>query len=167
VKRFAFDAFSTLSTSDKAGNLLTHVHILDLHEDGFIKPHVDAVRFCGNTIAGLSLLSDCVMKLTCEDDKNKWAKALLKRRSLYIMRFVIQFKKPYKRIMFYNINFLYLKLRSIYSIKGHSALWLRAWGFEAERVVFQRTANSEEPSFVSYLPQRAGSRAKHLIIFLI
>ena len=28
------------------------MHILDLHEDGYIKPHVDAVRFCGNTIAG-------------------------------------------------------------------------------------------------------------------
>ena len=24
---------------------------------GFIRPHVDAVRFCGNTVAGISLLS--------------------------------------------------------------------------------------------------------------
>lgn len=28
------------------------MHVLDLHENGYIKPHVDAVRFCGNTIAG-------------------------------------------------------------------------------------------------------------------
>ena len=72
--------------NDKTSNLLNHVHILDLHENGFIKPHVDAVRFCGNTIAGLSLLSDCVMKLTMESDKSKFAYAHLKRRSLYIMR---------------------------------------------------------------------------------
>ena len=62
------------------------MHILDLHENGYIKPHIDAVRFCGNTIAGLSLLSDAVMRLTNEKDKNKWANAFLKRRSLYIMR---------------------------------------------------------------------------------
>ena len=28
-----------------------------LTSKGFIRPHVDAVRFCGNTVAGISLLS--------------------------------------------------------------------------------------------------------------
>ena len=84
VRQFAFDAFSDTENT----NLLSHIHILDLHEDGYIKPHVDAVRFCGNTIAGISLLSDAVMKLTNEKDKSKYGLALLKRRSLYIMRYI-------------------------------------------------------------------------------
>ncbi|RMZ99651.1 alpha-ketoglutarate-dependent dioxygenase alkB -like protein [Brachionus plicatilis] len=82
VKQFAFDAFSAQDNT----NLLNHIHILDLHEDGFIKPHVDAVRFCGNTIAGICLLSDAVMKLTSEKDKSKYGLVLLKRRCLYVMR---------------------------------------------------------------------------------
>ncbi len=84
VKTFAFDNFN--SGNKNATSLLSHVHVLDLHEDGYIKLHVDSTRFCGNTIAGLSLLSDCVMRLESEKEKGKWAKVLLKRRSLYIMR---------------------------------------------------------------------------------
>jgi len=70
---------------------LQHVHILDLAKDGFIKPHVDSVKFCGDTIAGLSLLSDCVMRLTNETDKNLSFDILLKRRSLYIMKNVVRY----------------------------------------------------------------------------
>uniref|UniRef100_A0A1L8E0V0 Putative alpha-ketoglutarate-dependent dioxygenase alkb protein 7 mitochondrial n=1 Tax=Nyssomyia neivai TaxID=330878 RepID=A0A1L8E0V0_9DIPT len=51
------------------GEVLPHVHILDLAEDGVIKPHVDSVRYCGSTIAGVSLLSDSVMKLVRIDEK--------------------------------------------------------------------------------------------------
>ncbi|XP_064626848.1 alpha-ketoglutarate-dependent dioxygenase alkB homolog 7, mitochondrial-like [Lineus longissimus] len=65
---------------------LAYVHILDLHEDGHIKPHVDSVKFCGDTIAGVSLLSSSVMGLVHEKDETKWAKFLLGRRSLYIMK---------------------------------------------------------------------------------
>jgi hypothetical protein len=39
------------------------VHILDLHRDGHIRPHVDAARYCGPVISGLSLLSPAVMRL--------------------------------------------------------------------------------------------------------
>lgn len=94
-------------------NTLPAVHILDLAKDGIIKPHVDSSRYCGNTIAGLSLLTDCIMRLKRIDEKqyvqskagedatcpaNKSAEAspaivyehfvdaLLKRRSLYIMK---------------------------------------------------------------------------------
>lgn len=44
------------------------------------------LQFCGNTIAGMSLLSDSVMRLV--DDKNKSLSVdiLLKRRSVYIMK---------------------------------------------------------------------------------
>lgn len=71
---------------------LAYVHILDIKKAGYIKPHVDAVRFCGNTIAGISLLSSAVMRLVHTDNKEQYADALLKRRSLYIMRDVARYK---------------------------------------------------------------------------
>ncbi|XP_022608303.1 alpha-ketoglutarate-dependent dioxygenase alkB homolog 7, mitochondrial [Seriola dumerili] len=66
--------------------LLGPVHILDLDKTGYIKPHIDSVKFCGNTIAGLSLLSDSIMRLVKEDASNEWLDLLLPRRSLYILR---------------------------------------------------------------------------------
>ncbi|GAB0089758.1 alpha-ketoglutarate-dependent dioxygenase alkB homolog 7, mitochondrial [Sergentomyia squamirostris] len=51
------------------GETLPHVHILDLAADGLIKPHVDSVRYCGSTIAGVSLLSDSVMRLVRIDEE--------------------------------------------------------------------------------------------------
>ncbi|CAJ0586677.1 unnamed protein product, partial [Mesorhabditis spiculigera] len=63
---------------------LTYVHILDLHKDGVIKPHIDSIRYCGDVITGVSLLSDCVMRLRHKDDKSvKVVDLLLERRSLY------------------------------------------------------------------------------------
>lgn len=49
-------------------NALPHVHCLDLAADGIIKPHVDSSRYCGSTIAGLSLLTDCIMRLKRVDE---------------------------------------------------------------------------------------------------
>uniref|UniRef100_A0A6M2D1J9 Putative transcription factor collier-like protein ovary overexpressed n=1 Tax=Rhipicephalus microplus TaxID=6941 RepID=A0A6M2D1J9_RHIMP len=72
-------------------NQIQHVHCLDLLEDGHIKPHVDSVRFCGDTIAGLSLLSSSIMKLVHEKMPDKWVKIFLRRRSLYIMRGVARY----------------------------------------------------------------------------
>ncbi|KAG5880884.1 hypothetical protein JTB14_001460 [Gonioctena quinquepunctata] len=65
---------------------LKFVHILDLDKNGYIKPHIDAIRFCGDTIAGLSLLTDSVMRLVHDQHKHLYADILLKRRSLYIMK---------------------------------------------------------------------------------
>lgn len=102
-------------------NVLPHVHILDLAADGIIKPHVDSSRYCGSTIAGLSLLSDCIMRLkrvdenqyvqgregdhenatnrpkpNIQSDENKefdyFVDVLLKRRSLYIMKDSARYK---------------------------------------------------------------------------
>ncbi|CAG9861489.1 unnamed protein product [Phyllotreta striolata] len=70
---------------------LKYVHILDLDKTGYIKPHIDAVRFCGNTIAGLSLLSDSIMRLVHDKNKDLYADVLLKRRSLYIMKDTARF----------------------------------------------------------------------------
>lgn len=93
-------------------DVMPHVHILDLAKDGIIKPHVDSSRYCGTTIAGLSLLTDCIMRLKrvdeikyvqpkMDDDSvspNKsddgkpaieydyFVDALLRRRSLYVMK---------------------------------------------------------------------------------
>ncbi|XP_063152670.1 alpha-ketoglutarate-dependent dioxygenase alkB homolog 7, mitochondrial-like [Candoia aspera] len=68
------------------GPQLTQVHVLDLDKTGYIKPHVDSVKFCGCTIAGLSLLSSSVMRLVSEQNPQDWLDLLLERRSLYILR---------------------------------------------------------------------------------
>ncbi|XP_064104966.1 alpha-ketoglutarate-dependent dioxygenase alkB homolog 7, mitochondrial-like [Macrobrachium nipponense] len=47
------------------------VHILDLAKTGVIKPHVDSVRFCGNIISGVCLLSDAVMRLVHVNNKDQ------------------------------------------------------------------------------------------------
>ncbi|KAE9420847.1 hypothetical protein Angca_007205 [Angiostrongylus cantonensis] len=65
---------------------ITQVHVLDLHKDGLIKPHIDSVRYCGSVITGISLLSDAVMRLRHKDSKDSWiVDLLLPRRSLYRM----------------------------------------------------------------------------------
>ncbi|ODN01663.1 Alpha-ketoglutarate-dependent dioxygenase alkB 7, mitochondrial [Orchesella cincta] len=64
---------------------LRFVHILDLAKTGVIKPHIDSVRFCGNTIAGLSLLSDSIMRLRHDVQKDFYCDVLLPRFSLYVM----------------------------------------------------------------------------------
>ncbi|XP_018596390.1 alpha-ketoglutarate-dependent dioxygenase alkB homolog 7, mitochondrial [Scleropages formosus] len=72
--------------------LLGPVHVLDLDKAGYIKAHLDSVKFCGSTIAGLSLLSDSVMRLVSEDNTKDWVDLLLPRRSLYILRDHARFK---------------------------------------------------------------------------
>ncbi|NP_001161250.1 alkB, alkylation repair homolog 7 isoform X1 [Nasonia vitripennis] len=69
------------------------VHVLDLAEDGWIKPHVDSTRFCGEVIATISLLSDCIMRLTyVGHEKEYWDDFLIPRRSLYVMKGVARHK---------------------------------------------------------------------------
>lgn len=66
---------------------LSLVHVLDLAENGFIKPHVDSTRFCGDIIAGISLLSGSVMRLTYVGHENEYFdNFFLPRRSMYIMK---------------------------------------------------------------------------------
>ncbi|CAG7822379.1 unnamed protein product [Allacma fusca] len=68
------------------------VHVLDLAKNGVIKPHVDSVRFCGTTIAGISLLSSSIMRLRLEEDKEVYCDVLLPRFSLYVMKDYARFK---------------------------------------------------------------------------
>uniref|UniRef100_A0A0B7A0F7 Alpha-ketoglutarate-dependent dioxygenase AlkB-like domain-containing protein n=2 Tax=Arion vulgaris TaxID=1028688 RepID=A0A0B7A0F7_9EUPU len=65
---------------------LPFVHVLDIAKEGYIKPHVDAVRFCGDTIAGMCLMSSCVMRLALEKDSSKYGDLYLPRRCLYLMK---------------------------------------------------------------------------------
>ncbi|KAL6958146.1 Alpha-ketoglutarate-dependent dioxygenase alkB 7, mitochondrial [Sarracenia purpurea var. burkii] len=83
VRKFAFPS---------SCGVINHVHVLDLNESGYIKPHVDSVKFCGNTIAGISLLSDSIMRLIMEENQSVKLDVLLPRRSLYIMRDDVRFK---------------------------------------------------------------------------
>lgn len=48
-------------------------------------------QFCGSTIAGLSLLSDSIMRLVPENNSTDWVDLLLSRRSLYILRYPMYF----------------------------------------------------------------------------
>ncbi|CAF3579513.1 unnamed protein product, partial [Rotaria sp. Silwood2] len=34
---------------DDPTQTLMHVHVLDIAKDGYIKPHIDAIRYCGTT----------------------------------------------------------------------------------------------------------------------
>ena len=61
-------------------------HLIDLAPDGLIAPHVDSVKFSGGLIAGLSLMSPRVMRLTPEPGKEGGViELLLEPRSLYVL----------------------------------------------------------------------------------
>ena len=81
IKRLREAAFDP-----KGSRHLPYVHVLDLAEDGHIKPHIDSSRFCGDTVAVLSLLSDCVLKLVHEKHGDRKVYCLVPRRSLYVMK---------------------------------------------------------------------------------
>jgi len=70
----------------KESKTLPYTHILDLADFGFIKPHIDSSRFCGSTVAVLSLLSPCVARFRLDSDKSVMVDALLNPRSLYVMK---------------------------------------------------------------------------------
>ncbi|XP_072298202.1 alpha-ketoglutarate-dependent dioxygenase alkB homolog 7, mitochondrial [Eucyclogobius newberryi] len=72
--------------------LLGPVHVLDLDQKGYIKPHIDSVKFCGSTIAGLNLLSASVMRLVEQDSPAERLDLLLPRYSIYIMRDEARYK---------------------------------------------------------------------------
>ncbi len=64
------------------------VHVIELAEDGEINRHVDSVKFSGSTVAGVSLISASVMRLsrTFENGKEYYVDMFLPPRSLYILK---------------------------------------------------------------------------------
>ena len=70
------------------GPMIPSVHVIDLSEGGAIDYHVDSVKFSGNVVAGVSLLSDAVMQLRPDagaHDVSPVVQLLLRRRSLYVL----------------------------------------------------------------------------------
>ncbi|EDO38222.1 predicted protein, partial [Nematostella vectensis] len=72
--------------------LLPRVHGLDLAPNGYIKPHIDSVKFCGSTIAGLSLLSSSVMRFVHKEHNTVMVDTLLPARSMYIIRNAVRYE---------------------------------------------------------------------------
>ncbi|KAF1319626.1 hypothetical protein FI667_g13085, partial [Globisporangium splendens] len=62
------------------------VHVIDLAEDGYIKPHVDSIKFSGRVVAGVSLLSPSIMRFK-EEHGESIIDAFLPRRSFYVMTY--------------------------------------------------------------------------------
>ncbi|TMW68250.1 hypothetical protein Poli38472_005718 [Pythium oligandrum] len=60
------------------------VHVIDLAEDGYIKPHVDSIKFSGQVVAGVNLLSPSIMRFK-EEEGESIVDAFLPRRSMYMM----------------------------------------------------------------------------------
>ncbi|XP_025207506.1 alpha-ketoglutarate-dependent dioxygenase alkB homolog 7, mitochondrial [Melanaphis sacchari] len=89
IQRLRNKVFANESITEQ----MQRVHVLDLCDDGYVKPHIDSIRFCGNIIAGLSLLSDSVMRLADENYPDTYVVyALLPRRSLYIMKNSVRYQ---------------------------------------------------------------------------
>ncbi|KAE9250045.1 hypothetical protein PF004_g3134 [Phytophthora fragariae] len=60
------------------------VHVIELAEDGYIKPHVDSIKFSGRVVAGINLLSPSIMRFK-EEHGDAVIDAYLQRRSMYMM----------------------------------------------------------------------------------
>jgi hypothetical protein len=54
---------SSSSSSSSIQQQWLPCHIIDLHPEGELNAHVDSIRYSGNIVAGLSLLSDSIMRL--------------------------------------------------------------------------------------------------------
>ncbi len=83
----------TQSRPELDGRPFLPPHVLDLSAEGYIRPHVDSVIASGDVVAGLSLLSTCVMRLTSKSDDVQSGESgtggevdlLLRPRSFYVL----------------------------------------------------------------------------------
>lgn len=75
-------------------------HAIDLHKDGELNAHVDSVRFSGDVVAGLSLVSSSIMRFIPDDGEGDsrgddlsrgWVDLYLPPRSLYVMSGVARY----------------------------------------------------------------------------
>jgi len=89
VERIRRKSFPETGVESK---VLPYTHVLDLSEDGYIKPHIDSVRFCGDRVAVLSLLSACIGRFSLEADTSISVDVLIPRYSLYVMKGASRYK---------------------------------------------------------------------------
>ncbi|CAJ0945235.1 unnamed protein product, partial [Mesorhabditis belari] len=92
---------------------LTYVHILDLHKDGVIKAHIDSIRYCGDVVTGISLLSNTVMRLRHKDCKDLIADLYLARRSLYKLSNIGRYDFTHEILGESNSEFMGVKIISM------------------------------------------------------
>jgi alkylated DNA repair protein alkB homolog 7 len=72
-------------------------HVIDLGQNGMLRPHVDSVRFSGGLVAGVSLMSPSIMRLkpaveAYGDRPEGLVDLLLPRLSLYVLSGVSRYK---------------------------------------------------------------------------
>lgn len=72
-------------------------HAIDLKKDGELKAHVDSVKFSGDVVAGISLLSSSIMRLKPEDGEEQqaesgWLDLYLPPLSLYVLSGVSRYQ---------------------------------------------------------------------------
>ncbi|KAI9505228.1 hypothetical protein GGI25_002201 [Coemansia spiralis] len=67
-------------------------HILDLHQDGHILPHVDNPDYSGHVVGGLSLLGHAVSTFKHVDDPRVRVDVMLAPRSLYFMANQVRYR---------------------------------------------------------------------------
>ncbi|KAL7676207.1 hypothetical protein ACOME3_002462 [Neoechinorhynchus agilis] len=82
-----FDRFRS-TVFENSEQIIPEVHVLDVARDGFVKPHVDAIRYCGDKVAVLNMLSDFVIgfkPIDSMDDRDN-AYVVIKRNMLFVMR---------------------------------------------------------------------------------
>nr|CCA14248.1 conserved hypothetical protein [Albugo laibachii Nc14] len=80
-----FDKIRSLPILPKMLQYFPALHVIELAETGYIKPHIDSIKFSGRLVAGLSLLSPSIMRFQQEDVTSNVIDALLPRRSFYVM----------------------------------------------------------------------------------
>lgn len=69
-----------------SGKALLPIHLLELNEGGYIKPHIDNLEASGSMIAGLSLNSDCTMRFASSKSRDSRTERI-PQRSLYLQRY--------------------------------------------------------------------------------
>jgi len=67
TSQFGNDGFESVGNEknvDSEMEILDSLHVLDLHESGRIEPHIDSVKFTGEGLASLSLVSGSRLRFT-------------------------------------------------------------------------------------------------------
>ena len=72
-------------------------HAIDLKKDGELNAHVDSIKFSGDLVAGISLLSPCIMRLVPDKDGKPnmdegWVDLYLPPLSLYALTDVARYR---------------------------------------------------------------------------
>ncbi|KAL3800349.1 hypothetical protein HJC23_003645 [Cyclotella cryptica] len=108
-----FSSNNTFSSPERGVKWIP-CHVIDLKEEGRLDAHVDSVKFSGQIVAGLSLLSDSIMRLKpCSDE---WKSEDDEGRNTHASEQTCNGKDA----VFQGHVDLYLPKRSLYILSGMS-----------------------------------------------